>query len=117
MLRKDLIIMLLAMRHPDTPRKVKGLFLAGFLYLLSPIDLIPDAIPLAGIMDDAVVVPAIVYGLKRVLPYHVQQDSQARAQYVMRNLPIVLGAATIFILTWALLILWGVYSLVRYLMA
>ncbi len=117
LLRKDLVVILLALRHPDTPRKVKGLFLAGMLYLLSPIDLIPDMIPLAGILDDAVVVPGLLYGLMRSLPYHVQQESQARAKYVIHNLPLVLGAASLFILTWVLLILWGVYSLVRYLMA
>ena len=56
--RRDLIIMLLAMRNPATPKAVKGLFAVAVLYLISPVDLIPDTIPFLGMMDDAVIVPA-----------------------------------------------------------
>ena len=114
-LRKDLIVILLALRHADTPRRIKGLFLVGLLYLLSPVDFVPDMIPFAGVVDDAVVVPGLVYGLMQLLPYHVKQDSEARALYVMKNLPIILGMATLFILAWLGLIVWGLYSLIRYL--
>ena len=58
--RYDLLVMLVALKHRDTPRNVKGLLIAAILYLVSPIDLIPDAVPLAGIIDDAVFVPAVV---------------------------------------------------------
>ena len=115
--RKDLIVMLLALRHADTPRKVKGIFLLGLIYLLSPIDIVPDMIPFAGIVDDAVVVPGMVYGLMQLLPYHVRRESEERALYVTRHLPIILGAATVFILAWLGLLLWGVYSLIRFLIA
>ena len=116
-LRKDLIVMLLAIRHADTPRKIKGIFLAGLAYLLCPIDLVPDMIPLAGIVDDAVVVPGMVYGLMQLLPYHVRRESEERALHVMKHLPLILGAATVFILAWLGMIVWGIYSLIRYLMA
>ena len=56
--RYDLVVMLIALRHRDTPRRVKGLLALAILYLVSPIDLIPDTIPLVGILDDAVIVPA-----------------------------------------------------------
>jgi len=58
--RKDLLIMLMAMRHPGTPKAIKGVMLAALLYLISPVDLIPDTIPFFGLMDDAVVLPAAV---------------------------------------------------------
>ena len=115
LLRKDLIVMLLALRHSDTPRRVKGMFLAGLIYLLSPIDLVPDMIPFAGIVDDTVVVPGLVYGLMQLLPYHVRQESEARALHVTKHLPIILGVATLFIVAWLGLIVWGIYSLIRYL--
>ena len=111
-LRKDLISMLLAVRHRDTPWRVRGLFLAGILYLLSPFDLIPDGIPLAGIIDDALVVPAIVSGLKGMLPTHVRRESEMGASELQRRVPIIVGAATLFIVAWLALIAWGVYALI-----
>ena len=77
--RKDLVVMLLAMRHPGTPRRIKGLMLLAFLYLISPVDLIPDAIPVLGIMDDAVIVPAAICGLMRMLPSSVRADTSPSA--------------------------------------
>ena len=43
--RHDLIVILLAMRNRRTPKEIKALLIAAGLYLISPIDLIPDAIP------------------------------------------------------------------------
>ena len=63
--RYDLVVMLIALRHRDTPRRVKGLLALAILYLVSPIDLIPDTIPLVGILDDAVIA-----GLSQVLVIH-----------------------------------------------
>ncbi|MBO6203168.1 MAG: DUF1232 domain-containing protein, partial [Selenomonas sp.] len=73
--RYDLLVMLVALKHRDTPRNVKGLLIAAILYLVSPIDLIPDAVPLAGIIDDAVIVPAVVMGLTNMLPAHVRYQA------------------------------------------
>lgn len=115
--RKDLIVMLLALRHADTPRRVKGIFLMGLIYLLSPVDLVPDMIPFAGIVDDAVVVPGMVYGLMQLLPYHVRRESEERAVDMMKHLPLILVAATVFILAWLGLIVWGIYSLIHFLIA
>lgn len=113
--RKDLIIMLLALRHLDTPRKVKGMFLLGMLYLLSPVDIVPDMIPFAGIIDDAVVVPGMIYGLMQLLPFHVRSESETKAKYVTKHMPVILGVASAFVLVWLGLIVWGIYTLLRYL--
>ena len=50
--RHDILVMLLSLKSRQTPRKVKGMMLLAILYLVSPIDLIPDAIPVAGLLDD-----------------------------------------------------------------
>ncbi len=113
--RKDLVIMMLALRHSDTPKKVKGMFLLGLLYLLSPVDIVPDMIPFAGIVDDAVVVPGMIYGLMQLLPFHVKNESEANAKYILRHMPIILGIASAFILAWLVMIVWGIYTLLRYL--
>ena len=66
--RRDLAVLLMAAKQPGTPGRVRVLFLLTILYLLSPIDLIPDTIPVVGVLDDAVLVPAAVCALLRLLP-------------------------------------------------
>lgn len=110
--RYDLLVMLVALKHRDTPKNVKGLLLAAILYLVSPIDLIPDAVPLAGIIDDAVIVPAAVMGLTNMLPHHVRYQAEAQAEKMLRYMPVILGAATLFIICWFGLIVYGLYRLI-----
>lgn len=68
-----------ALRHPAAPRWLKlGTALIA-LYLLSPIDLIPDALPLIGVVDDLVLVPlAIRWLLKRLPPEIARETAQRR---------------------------------------
>ena len=110
--RKDLLIMLMAMRHPGTPKAIKGVMLAALLYLISPVDLIPDTIPIFGLMDDAAVLPAAVCGLLQLLPSQVRRDSEERAWQLERRLPYLLLAASIVVLLWVLLLIWALYSLI-----
>src|SRR5487761_2605947 len=57
--------------HPDTPLAIKGATLFAALYLVSPIDLIPDFIPFSGWLDDLVLVPLMVSLIVRLLPPHI----------------------------------------------
>lgn len=60
-----------ALRHPAAPRWLK-LGAAGIvLYVLSPIDVIPDFLPLVGVLDDVVIVPFAIRWLLRRLPPEV----------------------------------------------
>lgn len=110
--RRDLLIMLIAMRHPGTPRAIKGCMLAALLYLISPIDLIPDTIPFFGVLDDAVLVPAAIIGLQQLLPSYVRAESEQQAEKAARRLPYILLAASLIILLWVLLLIWAIYSLI-----
>lgn len=60
-----------ALRHPDTPWYAKALIAAVVAYALSPIDLIPDAIPLLGQLDDLLIVPVGVALAVRLVPREV----------------------------------------------
>ncbi len=110
--RYDLLVMLVALKHRDTPKNVKGLLLAAILYLVSPIDLIPDAIPLAGIIDDAVIVPTAIMGLTNMLPAHVRYYAEDQAGKMLRYMPVILAAATLFVVCWLGLIVYGLYKLI-----
>lgn len=57
--------------HPGTPRVSKWLLAAAIAYAVSPIDLIPDFIPVFGYLDDAVLVPLLVVLALRAVPGHV----------------------------------------------
>ena len=109
--RRDLIIMLLALKNRETPGKVKGLLIAALLYLIFPVDIIPDAVPLAGVLDDAIVVPLAVEGLMKLLPGQVRRESEAQAQHVLRYAPAIVAGASLFIISWLALIIFGIVKL------
>ena len=69
-----------ALRHPDAPGWLKWGTALIALYLLSPIDLIPDMVPVIGLVDDLVLVPlAIRWLLKRLPPELAQAAAKRRA--------------------------------------
>jgi uncharacterized membrane protein YkvA (DUF1232 family) len=69
-----------ALQHPGSPGWLK-LGTAGLvLYLVSPVDFIPDVIPFFGVMDDIVVVPLAMRWLLKQLPAQVRADIERRAR-------------------------------------
>ncbi|SFT72736.1 Protein of unknown function [Selenomonas sp. GACV-9] len=109
--RYDLIVLLMALRHRDTPGRIKGILAFALLYLVSPVDIIPDAVPFAGLIDDAVIVPTVICGLTNLLPSHVRRYAETRADQATRYMPAVLIAASLFVLAWIGLIVYGLWRL------
>lgn len=73
--RNELVTLWRAFLAPETPLWLKGLMLAVPLYLVSPLDIIPDFIPILGWVDDAIVIPLLVSFIVRLLP----RRAEARA--------------------------------------
>jgi Uncharacterized conserved protein len=109
--RKDVLVLLIAVRNPATPRYIKVLLAAAFVYLISPLDLIPDAIPVVGLMDDMTIVPAAVFGLLNLLPAAIRRDSETKAQSLGRKMPYLLFAAAILLFAWGMFLVVAIYSL------
>lgn len=77
--RGDARVLWFALQHPQAPLWLKAGCLAIVIYLLSPVDLIPDAIPVLGLLDDLVLVPLAMRWLLRLMPAHIREAAQARA--------------------------------------
>jgi uncharacterized membrane protein YkvA (DUF1232 family) len=68
-----------ALLHPEAPGWLKGGTALLALYLLSPIDLIPDFVPLFGVLDDVIVIPAAIRWMLKRLPSHIRDHAEQRA--------------------------------------
>lgn len=73
-------------QDPRTPAIVKYLIYGGIIYSLSPIDLLPDWIPLLGILDDAAVLPSVIALAMLLIPKDVKRSHDAtEKREIMRN--------------------------------
>ena len=79
-LKEEVQALTLALRHPETPAAAR--FVAGLVvaYLLSPIDLIPDFIPVLGYLDDLILVPAGIALAIRLIPSDVMETCREQAR-------------------------------------
>ena len=78
LLRGDARELWWALRHPQAPGWLKLGTALLVLYVISPIDLIPDAIPFIGIVDDVVLVPLAIRWLLKRLPADIAAAAAAR---------------------------------------
>ncbi|BEU87326.1 YkvA family protein [Selenomonas sp. TAMA-11512] len=115
MFRRDFIVLLAAFKNPRTPRSVKIAFIAAMLYMISPIDIIPDSIPFLGVLDDAVILPTAIYGIRQMLSPRVRYEAEEQASVVERYMPHILIGVTVFLVLWLLILGYGAYSLIRWL--
>jgi len=78
-IKRDTYALYLACRDPRTPWYAKALAAAVAGYALSPIDLIPDFVPIFGYLDDLILVPAGIALAIKLIPAPVMADARARA--------------------------------------
>src|SRR3990172_10075957 len=103
--RVETYALYLACRHPGVPwyAKVSAAGVVG--YALSPIDLIPDFIPVLGYLDDLVIVPLGITLVLRMIPRPVMEQCRARAkENLNQDKPKIWLGAAIIIAIWLLLI-------------
>jgi uncharacterized membrane protein YkvA (DUF1232 family) len=104
-----------AARDPRTPWYAKALALGVAGYALSPIDLIPDFVPVLGYLDDLVIVPLGILALRRLIPPEIMAKHRAAAALCAKR-PVSRTAGTAIALLWAAsiaLIGWVAYGYYR----
>ncbi|QOF76410.1 YkvA family protein [Variovorax sp. 38R] len=79
-IKRDAVTLWFACRDPATPWLPKALCWFTVAYALSPIDLIPDFIPVLGYLDDVLLLPALIWLAVRLLPPEVIARSRERAE-------------------------------------
>ena len=106
-LRREVFALYLALRHPATPWYAKALAGVVVAYALSPIDLIPDPIPIIGYMDDLIIVPLGVLAVRRMIPAQVLAECRQKAA---AGVPVGAGwkwtGALIVGALWLVCVLW-----------
>ncbi len=107
----------LASRDPRVPRRAKVVALVVAAYALSPIDLIPDGIPIVGLLDDLVLLPLGIALVVRLIPKPLWQECLDAAQRQMdERLPRSRVAAVVIVLIWiavVALLAWLAWSRLR----
>ena len=100
-IKRDTLALYLAARHPQTPWYAKALAVLIVGYALSPIDLIPDFIPVLGYLDDVILLPAGIFLCIRLIPAHVIDDCRAQAAARFADgKPVSRTAAVVIVLIW-----------------
>ena len=98
-LKAEIAVLAAAVRDPRTPwyAKVLGAFVVA--YAVSPIDLIPDFIPVFGFVDDAILLPLGIWAVRRLIPAEVMAEHRASVAAGQR-LPASRTAAAVIVALW-----------------
>ena len=102
-IRVHLVALWKLFKHPQTPRAARWVAIAVLAYAVSPIDLIPDFIPVLGQLDDLIIVPLGIALAVRLTPRPLWEAMLREAEASPLNLPALWWGALMIVLVWALL--------------
>jgi uncharacterized membrane protein YkvA (DUF1232 family) len=105
-LKRELIALYYATQDPRVgccPRLLAAIALA---YALSPLDLIPDCIPILGLVDDLIILPVLFWLAIRMIPPEIMEEARARAAAEPLRLEQNIPAAVVFGVIWLVCLLW-----------
>lgn len=98
-IKRDVLALWIAARDPRVPWYAKALAMAVAAYALSPIDLVPDFVPVLGYLDDLVIVPLGILLVIALIPADLMADFRERAAIIAAK-PQSTIAAAIIVLIW-----------------
>lgn len=114
-LKREIVALYFAARDPRTPWYAKAVVVCVVAYALSPIDLIPDPIPLLGHLDDLLLLPLGIYIALKMVPPEVLEDGRRKAASLKGAVPRSRLSALAIVLIWLAALAGAAYFLLRFL--
>jgi len=99
-IKRDVVALWLAARDPRVPWYAKAVAAAVAAYALSPIDLIPDVIPVVGYLDDLIIVPFGILLAVRLIPPDLM--AELRSEAITRSSPTSRAGLAFIVALWVL---------------
>ncbi len=113
-IKSEIYALYIAMHDPRTPVHAKYFAMLVIGYALSPIDLIPDFIPVLGLLDDLILLPLGIIALEKMIPPAIMVYARKQADKLIRTgLPASQYAAMIIVAIWALVLSSAIWWLVN----
>lgn len=117
-LRKETFALSIAYRHPDTPWYAKVFAALVVAYAFSPIDLIPDFIPILGYLDDLILVPLGITLALKMIPPSILEEAHTRAEQEFKDgKPRNWAAGAVIIIIWVMLLVMLLLWILRWVRA
>lgn len=110
-IKRDGVMLWFACRDPRTPVWLKALAFGVVAYALSPIDLVPDFIPVLGYLDDVILLPVLIWLIVRWLPDDVAREGRQQAADWMaarQAKPVSRAGLVLVLLVWSA-VAWGLW--------
>jgi len=113
-MKRDTLALYLARKDPRIPRLAKVMAMVTAAYALSPIDLIPDFIPVLGYLDELIILPFFIYLTIRLIPPDIMVELRAQADQNLSEIrPRSMTGAVVIILIWLSIAALAVYWLIK----
>ena len=113
-LKREAYAIYLAARDPRTPWYVKALIFFVVAHTFSPIDLIPDFIPILGYLDDLIITPGGIWLALRLIPPEAMVEARAKAATYDVDRSIGKIGAVVIILLWLIAVVVAVYFFLHF---
>jgi len=110
---QEIFLLYYGIRDGRTPFYAKFIAMSAIIYLISPIDLIPDFIPVAGYLDDLVIVPILLHVAFTFLPLDVKESASIKVKKHMVKLYISLTLILFVVIAFMAWIFYVIKSLLR----
>ncbi|MFE8701521.1 YkvA family protein [Cytobacillus sp. FJAT-54145] len=108
-LKQQIFVLYLAYKDERVPWYAKLFTACVVAYAFSPIDLIPDFIPILGYLDDVIIVPLGIMFALRMIPAEVIVECEVQAKEMMKNgKPKNWLVGSLIILVWSIIMLWAI---------
>lgn len=106
-IKQNIFVLYLAYKDPRVPWYAKLFSILVVAYAFSPIDLIPDFIPIIGYLDDIIIVPLGIIIALKMIPKSIIEDCRVKAEELRKKeKPKNWFAGAVFIIIWILLAVW-----------